>query len=466
LQQPSPSSPYTAIAIFAIVYFLVIFGRKKFNIPLWISMVIGAALIVGFQIISIESALKSINVDVIGFLFGMFSIVSALDISGVLKKIALKMLSMTNGNHVLILMVFVVGMGLLSAFLVNDTIAVLGIPFIIHITRETKIRPQVFLIALSFGITIGSAMTPIGNPQNLLIAIQSGIPTPFITFIKILGIPTIINLFVTFLILKIYFKKDLSLSPSIVKIFQNSNNSSKQYNLQIKDNMENIKINLPLAKVSTFILIITVLGFILSEIIQFVFHFTASFSLSVIALLGAAALYTFSKERRAILAKVDFTILIFFASMFIFSSGLWSSGFISQATSYFPAPDRNNTLQSNAAISLISISLSQVLSNVPFVALYDQVMINNGFGHELNSINNNNNNNNINHTNQWMMLAAASTIAGNLTILAAASNIIIIESAEPKGLAAFSFIEFLKIGAIVTTANILIYYIFIVFVFT
>jgi Na+/H+ antiporter NhaD/arsenite permease-like protein len=56
-------------------------------------------------------------------------------------------------------------------------------------------------------------------------------------------------------------------------------------------------------------------------------------------------------------------------------------------------------------------------------------------------------------------------LAGNLTILAAASNIIIIEAAESKGLRVFSFLEFLKIGAIVTAANIAVYYLFIVLVF-
>jgi Na+/H+ antiporter NhaD/arsenite permease-like protein len=56
-------------------------------------MLVGAALMVGFQIISIQSAFKSITLDVIGFLFGMFSIVSALDKSGVLKIVSTKMLS-------------------------------------------------------------------------------------------------------------------------------------------------------------------------------------------------------------------------------------------------------------------------------------------------------------------------------------------------------------------------------------
>jgi Na+/H+ antiporter NhaD/arsenite permease-like protein len=136
----------------------------------------------------------------------------------------------------------------------------------------------------------------------------------------------------------------------------------------------------------------------------------------------------------------------------VFIAGLWFSGIISVIISHFPTPDRNDIFQSNAIISAISITLSQVLSNVPFISLYNLVMINNGFTGST-------------HTNQWMMLAAASTIAGNLTIFAAASNIIIIEAAESRGLNTFTFFEFFKIGSIVTMANIAIYYLFIVLVF-
>ena len=64
---------------------------QRFHIPIWISMLIGAILMLAFRVISLESALKSINLDVIGFLFGMFSIVTALDKSGMLKLIALRM---------------------------------------------------------------------------------------------------------------------------------------------------------------------------------------------------------------------------------------------------------------------------------------------------------------------------------------------------------------------------------------
>lgn len=99
-----------------------------------------------FQVIGLESAFKSINLDVIGFLFGMFSIVTALDKSGVLRLVAIKMLARANSLDSL-LMIFVVGMGILSAFLVNDTIALLGIPLIVYISKQVGIRPLVLLIA-------------------------------------------------------------------------------------------------------------------------------------------------------------------------------------------------------------------------------------------------------------------------------------------------------------------------------
>jgi Na+/H+ antiporter NhaD/arsenite permease-like protein len=149
------------------------------------------------------------KLEVLGFLFGMFSIVTALDRAGVLKLIAMRMLARAKDVSSLLL-IFVLGMGILSAFLVNDTIALLGIPLIIYISKHIGIRPVVLLISLAFSISVGSTMTPIGNPQNLLIAIQSGISLPFTTFIIHLTIPTLINLFLTYMILRIYFRNDLS----------------------------------------------------------------------------------------------------------------------------------------------------------------------------------------------------------------------------------------------------------------
>lgn len=441
------TNEYIALGVLVLVFFLIIERRRLNNIPIWTSMLIGAGLMVGLQAISIEDAVKAINLDVIIFLFGMFSIVSALDRSGVLRFVAAKMLSKANDNANSILLVFVIGLGILSAFLVNDTIALLGIPLVIHISRQIGVRPTVLFIALAFGISIGSVMTPIGNPQNLLIAIKSGISLPFLTFIKWLIIPTILNLFLTYFILKVYFKKEF------LKVSIHVNDDSKIITIKEDDLVStNVITNQYLARTSVIILVLTIAGFIVSEILQYIFHVTF-FNISVIAALGAIALYALSNERRELLYNIDYSVLVFFAAMFVFTAALWTSGLIPDIMSKIsnPSPGHNNTISNNAIISIVSVAFSQILSNVPFVALYNNVMIDNGF--------------NADDVSEWMMLAAASTIAGNLTIFGAASNVIIIEAAESRSVKAFSYSEFLKIGSIVTVTNLLVYYLFITFIF-
>ena len=420
---------YIALVIFVIVYVLIV-GRIRFKIPIWAAMLIGASLMMGFQIIDVNSAIKSIQLDVIMFLFGMFSIVSALERSGVLRYVSVKMLSKAKSPNSL-LMMFVVGMGLLSAFLVNDIIALMAIPLVIYISKQVNVKPTVFLIALAFGVTVGSAMTPIGNPQNLLIALQSGISLPIASFLKFLAIPTIINLFLTYYILRIYFRKDLLQS------------SYSQGTMTLQDSL----IEDPrLAKISVAILIVTIAGFFVSEILQFLHVVTVH--ISIIAMGGAAVLYAISGQRREIMKNVNYPVLVFFAAMFVVTSALWSSGAISLFMKHLPIPNPNDIFQSSAVISAYSITFGQILSNVPFVALYNYIMIDNGFT--------------ATHVAQWMMLAAASTISGNLTILGAASSIIIIQATESRGVKAFTFLEFLKIGSVVTVVNLAVYYLFVV----
>lgn len=424
---------YIAIGVFAVVYTLII-GRRRFGVPIWAAMLIGAALMIGLQVIGVQAAIMSVNLDVIAFLFGMFTIVSALDRAGVLHRAAVKMLAVAKTPDRL-LMVFVVGMGLLAAFLVNDTIALLGIPLVIYVARHAGIRPVVLLIALAFGITVGSVMTPIGNPQNLLIAIQSGIPAPFITFLLQLVVPTIANLFVTYAILKLYYRKEIA----------------SDYRLSSIELAEKAEGNYSprLAKISITVLVATIAGFIVSEGLQFLG--IAGFSLSAIAMIGAAAIYALSSQRVAIMRSVDYSVLVFFGGMFVVTSALWSSGAVSLLfMNYIPTPNPDDLVQSTAVISAASIGISQVLSNVPFVALYNFVMLDSGVTGQ--------------HVDQWMMLAAASTIAGNLTILGAASNVIIVEAAEARGVRAFSFLEFFKVGSIVTVVNLAVYYAFIVLI--
>jgi len=95
--------------------------------------------------------------------------------------------------------------GIASSILMNDTIAVIMTPLMVDLGKKLKLDEKFLLLLLAFGITVGSVMTPIGNPQNLIIGLQ--MVNPFYYFGKYLIIPTIINLVLTFYLLKMFFIK-------------------------------------------------------------------------------------------------------------------------------------------------------------------------------------------------------------------------------------------------------------------
>jgi Na+/H+ antiporter NhaD/arsenite permease-like protein len=66
--------------------------------------------------------------------------------------------------------------GVLSAFLVNDTICLVMAPLIIELTRALKRNPVPYLIAIALASNVGSTATITGNPQNMIIGNLSHIP--------------------------------------------------------------------------------------------------------------------------------------------------------------------------------------------------------------------------------------------------------------------------------------------------
>jgi Na+/H+ antiporter NhaD/arsenite permease-like protein len=89
-------------------------------------------------------------------------------------------------------------------------------------------------------------------------------------------------------------------------------------------------------------------------------------------------------------------------------------------------------------ILAFSVLASQLISNVPLVALCQPLLVNPS-------------------TQALMALAAGSTIAGNLFILGAASNVIIIQNAEKSG-ETLTFLEFARVGIPLTAINVLVYW--------
>ncbi len=107
------------------------------------------------------------------------------------------------------------GSGLASALLMNDTLAVIGTALALQLAREHRIDARLLLLTLAFGITIGSVASPIGNPQNLLIAIRGPVPSPFLTFAGALAVPTLLNLLLTYGVLRWRYRAAFHRTPLV-----------------------------------------------------------------------------------------------------------------------------------------------------------------------------------------------------------------------------------------------------------
>lgn len=160
--------------------------------------------------------------------------------------------------------------------------------------------------------------------------------------------------------------------------------------------------------------------------------------LTYIALISALPLVVFSSKRLSIIRGIDWHTLIFFAAMFVLMESVWNSGFFQNILG-----DLHVNLASTEMVLTVSILLSQVISNVPLVALYLPLLRELGAG-----------------TAGMMALAAGSTIAGNLSILGAASNVIIIQNAERKSGETLTFFEFFRVGLPLTALNALLYWLY------
>ncbi|BCU67089.1 hypothetical protein HS7_05260 [Sulfolobales archaeon HS-7] len=183
-------------------------GVRGFAIPPWASMLMGGVLMIATSVETVKQAIQSIDLNVILFLISLFTISSALEVSGILRYIAGAIIRKAKTGNRLTFLIMLVS-ALLSLFITNDGVSTTFTPIIIESSKLTKTDPKPLLFSLAFGVTIGSVMMPTGNPQNLLIALQSGLRTPFISFVEFLTIPTFLNIILTFYMIKLFFKPEV-----------------------------------------------------------------------------------------------------------------------------------------------------------------------------------------------------------------------------------------------------------------
>lgn len=394
---------YSGIIISFLALAGIAFGRipnMKMN-RATISLVAAAFLIL-LGAIDLKDAYSAIDLNTLVLIFSMMILNVNLRLSGFFSIISSKVILLAKTpNQLLLFLIFT--SGILSGLFLNDTIVLMFTPLIIEIVISLKRNPIPYLIALATAANVGSAATIVGNPQNMLVGVFSGIK--FVDFSINLIPPSLLGLTIIYFVIKIFYKSEFS-----EEIFSH----------QVK---KGINIYKPLLIKSIVALTLMLIGFL------------AGLEITVCAM-SAAALLLFTRRIKPdrVFREIDWSLLIFFASLFIVTTTLNNLLFHGSIINI----SENNSISEIANLAFVSTVLSNIVSNVPAVLLLKPSM---------SGIQNS-------HT-AWLVISMSTTFAGNLTLLGSVANMIVAETASKNGIK-LTFSEYLKSGILITLLTLTI----------
>ena len=395
----------TAFIVFLITYLFVGLTqvpRIPINRPA--GALVGAVLMVITGVLTLDDAFQAVDMHTLLLLLGMMIITVYLRTAGFFELMAERILSVARTPAQLLWLVSVSG-AILSALFVNDTICLLFTPILLEVTAQAGVNPVPYLLALATASNIGSVMTVTGNPQNMLIGIASGIP--YLSFLRSLAPVAGVGIAVSVGVIRLVYRREVTGTPF-----------PRRARLAVHP-----------VKTALLVKSLAASGGVL-------LFFALGHPYSLVAVTGAVVLLLTGKEStERILEGVDWTLLLFFAGLFIVMRGVEVSGLadviIRQAGDLQHASPSGRI----AGLSLIAAVLSNIVSNVPAVMLLRPLVESLG-----------------GDRTAWLTLAMSSTLAGNFTLIGSVANLIVAQQARKR--VEIGFLEYFRVGAIITVLTI------------
>jgi len=162
--------------IFLATYAVVALGKMPvYRIDRAGAALLGGSLMVATGVLSLEEAYQAVDFNTIVLLLGMMIVVANLRLSGFFRVIT-RWIAAYVRRPITLLGMIIFSSGVLSAFLVNDTICLVMTPLVLELVTRLKRNPIPYLLAVATASNIGSVATITGNPQNIIIASLSRIP--------------------------------------------------------------------------------------------------------------------------------------------------------------------------------------------------------------------------------------------------------------------------------------------------
>ena len=188
---------------------------KKIKIDTyWLIAVIGALILVVSTLCPIEeikvswTSNNAVNPLKILILFFSMTVLSIyLDELGLFKYLASLAVSKAKGHQNILFFVLYFLVAILTIFTSNDIVILTFTPFICFFCKHAKIKALPYLIAEFVAANTWSMMFIIGNPTNIYLATSAGIT--FIGYLKVMIVPTIAAGLIELLIVYLLFRKQL-----------------------------------------------------------------------------------------------------------------------------------------------------------------------------------------------------------------------------------------------------------------
>ncbi|MCC5658680.1 anion transporter [Nostoc sp. XA010] len=361
---------------------------------------VGSAFLIALGVLNLQEAWQAIDANTIVFLLSMMVVNANLSYAGFFRRSISAILSITRSPLGLVI-ALTFGSGILSAFFLNDTIALIFTPLTLSLTQALGLNAIPYLLAIAGATNIGSVATLSGNPQNILIGSFSGIS--YLDFLRVLAPVALVGLVIQMILLWLFYPDVRSVKPCQQVI------------------VDNQRIFKPLFKKT---LVITI-GLLIA--------FTVGLPLGESALVAASLLLITRRVKpQRILQKVDWNLLVMFSGLFILTRVTQKLNLLQPFT---------HAINSAASFLGVTVVLSNLISNVPAVLLLHPLVP-------------------PGDTKYWLLLAAGSTLAGNLTLFGSVANLIVVEAAADLGYK-LTFWEHLRFGAPLTVCTLVLVYLWV-----
>lgn len=396
------------LVVFCVTYLLIASRQLQFfRLDRPAAAIVGAVAMVIVGGLPMELAIRAIDLHVLLLLFGVLVIAAYLQEAQFFRLAAYLVLTRARSARTLLFgLVFV--SGALSAFLVNDTVCIVLTPLVLAVVVEARLPPLPYLLALATAANVGGVVSFSGNPQNMIIGAAAHETISFAQYL-VLTLPVgSVALTANALLLTWLFRHDLPAGPLAER-------------------------SPPRPAVDKVLAAKGVGALALFAILAI-----AGTSLSGAAMCAAAALMVAARTgAREVFTRIDWTLLAFFGGLFVVIAGVAHAGALQYVfDAVAPVVARGDATGDLAFIALIVVA-SNIVSNVPLVLVavaWVPHMPEPTWG--------------------YVMLAVASTLAGNLTLFGSVANIIVMETAGPRG--EVSFWRFLRYGSVITIVDLAI----------